>query len=965
VPARGGRPVYQCGEWEVDLARQELRARGKWISIGSRAFEIFEVLVQTAGELVTKEDLMERVWPGAVVEDNTLQVHISAVRKALGRDRDMLKTASGRGYRLVGNWTMRLESAIASPVDPEPTQAPETAPSTNLPAAASELIGRSAAVSKLRDLLSAYRVVTLCGPGGIGKTALALEVARDQLTNFSAEVRLVELVSLSDPGLLPSVVASALGLNSAGDAISAEAVARAIGTKSMLLVFDNCEHVVDAAARLVEAIARACPRTTVLATSREVLRIEGEHVYRVAPLDVPSERYEERDDVLGRSAAQLFVARTAALRSDFSPGDEDLSAIASICRRLDGIPLAIEFAAARAATLGVREIASRLDDRFGLLTGGRRTALARHQTLRATLDWSYELLPESERRLLRRLAVFAGGFTLEAAAAVTNDAGNAPSVVVEGIANLVAKSLVTLDGSAAAERWRLLETIRAYALEKLVESGEIAQAGRRHAEYFRDIFAPTASRSLLQPAIADMARYGREIDNVRAALGWAFSPVGDPTVGVILTAGYLPVWLHFVLQSECRERIERALDSLGSELDLNPQLQMQLHLALGLSLIYTLGSVDRTRTTLAKALEIAEILDDVDAQLRAHWALWILSLNVGECRAAQSASEQFSRVALRTGDKAAVIFADRLAGTALQYVGQLGEAQLHLERVLEFYVAPEDKRHTIWLQFDQLVMARAMLARVLWLRGCVDQAVYQAQASLEGAQAKEYRVSICEALRLAVYPVTVMTGDYLAAERAVTKLIDIAAINGAPFWGLLGRCLRGTLLIRRGEFGTGAALLRSALDACERTGWMVWYTEFLGVLAEGMAGLRRLNEAHTTVDKAIAWAERGGELWYVAELFRNKGEFLLQGGEDHAISAAEDCFRRALEVARGQGALFWELRAALSLARLKSSQGRPNDAREALEMLCQRYPAGLETPDLRSARAMLDSLPSRGPGLGR
>jgi non-specific serine/threonine protein kinase len=407
MPAQGRHLVYESDGWELDLARHELRARGVAVPLGNRAFQIFAVLVQSAGELVTKDELMARVWPGAIVEENKLQVHISAVRKALGPDRGTLRTSFGRGYRLVGNWTIRKESTPADPAALDPTRKPVQPFLTNLPAAASEVIGRTAAVRQLQEFLCAYREITLTGPGGIGKTTLALEVARNLFPAFNGDCWLVDVVSLSDPGLVPSMVAGVLGLRLGGEEISGESVARAIGGKKLLLVLDNCEHVIDAAARLAETVVRLCAATSIVATSREVLRIEGEHVYRVPPLDVPSQHQEESDIVLGHSAVQLFIARARALDSDFSPHGHNLPAIAAICRHLDGIPLAIEFAAARAAMLGPELVLSRLDERFRLLTGGRRSALPRHQTLRATLDWSYELLSEAERCLLRRGA---GGF---------------------------------------------------------------------------------------------------------------------------------------------------------------------------------------------------------------------------------------------------------------------------------------------------------------------------------------------------------------------------------------------------------------------------------------------------------------------------------------------------------------------------------------------------------------------------
>jgi predicted ATPase/DNA-binding winged helix-turn-helix (wHTH) protein len=964
MPEQGRRLVYVLDGWEVDLTRRELRARGVPVPLGKRAFQIFAVLVQSAGELVTKDELMARVWPDATVEENKLQVHISAIRKALGTDRGTVKTDFGRGYRLVGDWTIRKESSAADPVALDPKRMPVRPFLTTVPAAGSALIGRNTAVQHLQEFLSAYRAITLTGPGGIGKTALALEVARSLFPAFHGDCWLVDLVSLSDPGLVPSIVAGVLGLRLGGDEICPESVARAIGGKKLLLVLDNCEHIIDATARLAETVTRLCPATSIVATSREILRIEGEQVYRVPPLDVPSHDQDDSDIVLGHSAVQLFIARVRALNPEFSPHGENLRTIAAICRRLDGIPLAIEFAAARAAMLGPELVLSRLDKRFELLIGGRRTALPRHQTLRATLDWSYELLPEPERCLLRRLAVFAAGFTLEAANAVMSDKGHAVSALLEEIANLVAKSLVTLDGSAPAGRWRLLETTRAYALEKLAEGGETEEAARRCAEFFRDLVRPAMHGSQVQPTADDMARYGREIGNVRASLDWCFSSVGDAATGVVLTAAYAPVWLGLYLVVECRERIERAVEYLESDSKMSTTLTVQLHVSLGIALIFSMGSVERIRVVLAKALEAAESLDDVSAMLEIHFALYGVYHNCGECRGAQAAAERFSLVALRTGDPALASMACRLIGNCLHYGGNQRAAQQSFERMLDVYVAPEDQRHAIWFSYDQRAMGQARLAQVLWLRGFVDQAVTQARASLAEAQAAGHKPTLCWVLHYGTYPVALMTGDLDAAGQAVAMLTDLATRISAPIWKILAQCLEGKLLIARGEYGTGSALLRTTLDTCEKTRHTICYPEFLGALAEGLAGLGRLTEALATVDRALASANRGGERWFVAELLRTKGELLLHRADDQSISAAERCFAEALDAAREQDALSWELRIALSFARLRAAQDRQDDARQLLAPVYDRFTEGFETPDLRSASAMLQALPSHHAGFG-
>ncbi len=312
MPEQGQSMVYESGQWQVHLGRRELLASGVAVPIGARAFEIIEVLVRSANELVTKNDLMDRIWPGAMVGENTLQVHISAIRKAFGQDRAMLKTASGRGYRLIGDWMPRQQGAASRPVAAPPLHETGDYPMNNFPLFVGRLIGRDAAARHVRDLVSAYRVVTLTGPGGIGKTSLAIETARHIVSGFNDGGWLVELASVSDPDLVPSTVASALGLKLSGE-VSAESVARAVGAKQLLLVLDNCEHVIDAAASLAERLIGLCPHTTILATSQEVLRIDGEAVWRVPPLDVPAPGPETPAHVLGHSAVELFIARLNAL----------------------------------------------------------------------------------------------------------------------------------------------------------------------------------------------------------------------------------------------------------------------------------------------------------------------------------------------------------------------------------------------------------------------------------------------------------------------------------------------------------------------------------------------------------------------------------------------------------------------------------------------------------------------------
>jgi predicted ATPase/DNA-binding winged helix-turn-helix (wHTH) protein len=948
--------VYACDQWEIDLGRRELRARGIPVPLGGRAFEVVTVLVQSASEFVTKDHLMERVWPGAIVGEGTIHVHISAVRKALGPDRVMLKTASGRGYRLLGSWTPQ-QREVAAPVYSSPTRTSESPPPNNFPPLITRLIGRAAACEFVRDLVSAYRVVTLTGPGGIGKTSLAIKAVRYLLPDFEDGGWIVELASLSDPNLVPSTVAATLGLKVAGE-ISAESVARAVGGRHLLLVLDNCEHVIDAAANLAETLTRLCPRTTIVATSREILRIDGESVYRVPPLDAPAPGEAAPDTIMQYSAVELFVARMKALNASFSPHAECLASIAAICRRLDGMPLAIELAAASAAALGIEQVSAGLRDRFALLTRGRRTALPRQRTLRATLDWGYELLPETERRLLRRLGVFAGGFTVDSAAAVMADAGLDATTVTDCIANLVTKSLIALDPTPGATRWTLLETIRAYALEKLAESDESDDAQRRHAAFFRDLFAPQAEGARSSLSDEDLARRVREIDNVRAALDWCFSPAGDGAIGVEITAAYAPVWQHLSLMSECRERCERALLGLEPQATANMRLRMELQIALAGAIFLTMGPPNQATTLLTQALETADALNDLNAQARALTTLVPIYAFCGEYGRAQIAAERIEQIGHRIDDPIHLRLAHQQMGVALFLRGRPREAQQYFERVLRSPAAPEDRRDAIYYNSNDHAVARAMLARALWMQGFAEQALNEARLSLEELQGTDHQLLLCQVLNQGICRIATMTGDFATADREIARLIELATAFNAHVWETVGYFLKGKLLVERGEFAQGLPVLRDAFETCDRTGWRLSYSEFKGALASGLAGTGRLDEALVALDDAMAADHKGadGRGWYAAELLRIKGEVLLQQAADQSALAAEDCFNQAAQMARAQGALFWELRVALSVARLRVSQGRRHEARAPLASVYDRFAEGFATADMQAASTMLEEL---------
>jgi non-specific serine/threonine protein kinase len=944
------RPVYASGECEIDLARRELRVVGSPVPVGGRAFEIVEILAESAGKLVTKEELMNRVWPGAIVNDNTLQMHISAVRKALGPHRAVLKTESGRGYRLLGTWTAR-DRGPTTVVVAQPPSAIEKTPVANIPAVATALIGRSTAVQRLTDLVSAYRVVTLTGPGGIGKTALALEVAGGLLGEFEGAAWLVELASLSDPNLVPTAVASVLGLTLGGEQISAEAVARAVGGTNLLLILDNCEHVIDAAANFAEALVRMCPRTTILATSRETLRINGEYVYRVPRLEVPAVVEDEPDQILGYSAVELFIARTKALDSDFSPRAETLPAIGAICRRLDGIPLAIEFAAARAAMLGVQPVAAGLHDRFTLLTRGRRTALPRHQTLRATLDWSHELLPEAERLLFRRLAIFPAGFTLDAAAAVMTDTGLDAAAVTDGVANLVAKSLIMQDKSETGNRWYLLETIRAYALEKLEKSAELRQTARRHAEFYLALFAPFAAERELQTAIDNLGNYRREVDNLRAALNWVFSLEGDTALGVALAAAATDFWVAVSQIAEASEWAGRALALIGDEA--GSRLEMVLQCNLGMALIYTKGMIAPAREVLRRALALAQLFADFNYQQRALHGLWLFSARSMAINDALAYARQYEELS-RDRDPHSQATADWLVGHTQLYLAENREASMRLQRAIDQYPIKSRDRDMIRFVNDLRASAFGHLSASLLSLGLLDAASQVATNAIDEARATKQPIVLCIALTWEAGLIFLSLGDLDRAERCGEELIDHAHKHALRPFHAAGLCVRGSLAAKRGDPESGLAPLRRGLAGMQEASYLLFYPFFRAELAAALGAMGRVDEGLAEIDAALNFATETGHRWFIPEMLRVKGQLLaLRDANDPAI---EDCFNRGAKVAREQDALFWELRLALSLANLRMTQHRRDEARQILAPVYEKFTEGFETTDLRTARAMLDTL---------
>ena len=750
------------GRFRVLPRRRELLADDKPVKLGGRAFDLLMALIEKPGAVIGRDDLMARVWPDRVVVENNLQIQILSPRHILGAERGLIGTVTGRGYQFTGE--IQVAASASDDADagadlmpsPEPPDDAVSVP-TNLPQPVSTLIGHSAEVEAVANLARANRLVTLTGPGGIGKTRLAIVAARGLLPRFPDGVWLAEFSPLSDPGLVPAAVAA------------------------------------------------------------------------------------------------------------------DLESI---------------------------------------------DAVAKSSTLAS---------PE----------------------------------VVDGISSLVAKSLVVADLGSDTPLYHLLDTTRDYAAAKLAESGERDLLARRHAAYYRDLFL-RAELEFDKRRTADWLHdHGRQIDNVRAALNWAFAPGGDVEIGVALTAAAIPLCVQLSLLEECRLAVERALGALAAGANVDPRREMKLQAALGTALIWASDATVRALgAAWTRASELAAQIDDIEYQLRSLLGLWFFHRAAGQLRASLADVERFGALAASRGMTNDQLIGDRLIGLSQHFIGDQPTARRHLEHMLAHYVAPVQQSHVVRFLSTQRGSAGSFLARVLWLQGFPDQAVCAAEDSANDARASGHANSLCYVLAEAGCPIALWTGDFDGAGRSVASLIDLATRYSLTRYLAYGHSHRGVLVIRRGDIAAGLPLLRAGLDELGEVNDASRFFMFQGTMAEALGRAGRIGEGLAALDEAITCAGETEERWSIAELLRIKGELLLWQAAPGAAKAAANLFLQALDWARRQDALSWELRAATSFARLLCDQGQAADAKALLAPVYARFTEGFETADLKTAQALLRDVDS-------
>ncbi|RQU33550.1 transcriptional regulator [Burkholderia cenocepacia] len=923
--------MIQIGTLSVDFEQRDIRQHGASLRIGARALDILEVLHRASGSVVSKDDIMDAVWPGLIVEENRLQVHVATLRKALGASRDLIKTVPGRGYLLVASASsapdlVPVVDAPAVAAAPAVVASPDTPDVPDAPASSllAPLVGRDAELAQIVDMLERTPVVTLVGAGGIGKTSLAVRVAHGVRSRSRERVLFVELARASTRDDMLIALAAELGLDTPG-VPAIDRIGDAFATSRCLLVLDNAEHIVDLVASLVETLTSSAGSLRVLVTSREPLHISAEAVLRMSPLAVPDGN-ASADEIVRCSAVELFLERVRAAAPDCRVDEAGVRLIGDICRRLDGLPLAIELAAARVATLGLAVVASRLDDRLNLLTGGLRSALPRHQTLRATFDWSYVLLDRPARALFRRMGCFIGPFSFDAAYAVATEPGTSAADMIAVLGELVAKSLVTVEFHGAYARYRLTESTRAYALEKLHNEGEFERIVARHAAYERErapvrLVAPVTPVTPADVPPADARALAVDepmdeaVDEPADAAEAAAVPEPDRLARALLEPSRMRA---------CTARAREVLDELdtGAADPVDAAREMRLRAACASALLHTDGDALAAAAMWDRTLGLAAHIGDDAFDARALVGLWNTMLTLSDIHESLRYATRFERAAERRGDRSQRLLANTMVATSLHYFGEHAQARERLEAATaELADVGESPCAQAALGVDMATLGRTMLIRLLWMQGEPEHAMRVAAQGVEHARRGPSPLALCIVLGAAAVPIALRYGDHDITSDYLATLRATADAHGFDIWRSHAECLTGQFDIQAGHPGAGLARLEPALRRVEASGFRRVLAPLTVAYAEGLVRTGRADEACTQLDATLARCRAHGEHLFVPELLRVRGVAMLEQartvGADLAVAYEADGHRHlqmAIQTANAQGAAMWALRGSLDLA---------------------------------------------------
>lgn len=909
--------ILQFDDYELDIEQRRLTERGQPLRLGGRAFDILFTLVSRAGEVIAKDELINLVWPTTTVDEGSLRVHLVSLRKTLGdRTKHYIETIPGRGYVFAGNVRALARSEEIREQETEGTIDLMRA----LPRIPRKLTGRDAFVASTLELLKTARLLTIVGPGGIGKTSVAVVCAHS--LSGTRRIVFMDLAAIADGEKLLAFLASQLGLNTFGEDILPGILAELSKTPTLLLL-DSCERIVDAAATTAESLLRASPTTQVLATSREALRASMERVRQLPPLEYPRDGLPTPDP-RGYSGVDLFVSLAALAGDNIDLTEPDsLVLAADIVRRLDGIPLAIELAAARTFDMDLGTLHRSVADPIAVLRRGRRTAPPRQHTLRATIDWSYSTLSDTERELLQRLSVFTGTFSPESAMAVAGVEERAEEFHA-AFDGLFLKSLLVVTQQGGT--FRLLGATRDYAREKLAQADFAASCHHSHALYcLGQTRIAERDWSTTDPA-KWRALNNDLVHDLRAALRWAFGEGGDEELGIQLTAASDTIWVQFGLIAEQLAVAERALRSFEGRCVADTALEMKLRMSYGSALYHT-KSIERNVDVIAeynKVLSLAVAEKNSTKIMRAIVGIAAIQTSNGDYQEAIDLVESFDT----EFDAIAPQARSRILNHNYHYVGEFDKAMDHARIALSTQCESIGYQPNSGSSFDPRVSTLCTVVKTHWIQGRYSAARAALNDTLGETTARDHAISTCLFLAAAACPTAFGLGD-----------IDF----GARLLGILREVSTENSLLRWREWGSVYESVQAALRTHDRPLFERATSRIKGAPFENSIVM-----AGRLADEAILRRIDPGGSWCGAEVLRLRGELAMPGSPVQG----RDLLMAGYDLAVSQGGTTFALRCAASILR-HSPSDRLSSARSRLLKVLDTVEYDESVEDIAAAKALL------------
>ncbi|WP_454632634.1 ATP-binding protein [Bradyrhizobium cenepequi] len=918
------------------------------MKLGGRAFELLHLLIQRRGELVSKDELMEAAWPGTFLHDSNLKVNIWSLRRSLGdiqTEPAYIATVARRGYRFVAD----VQTSIGE-IEDHPAEPIRSSP----PPSRRGIVGREVEIADVARLLVDNRHLTLAGAGGIGKTTVAVAVAQAVASRYRDGVCFVDLATISDPTLFGAAMVTALGIRGNPDN-GLTAVLDYLRLRQMLLILDNCEHVLPAATIFAGRFLADISPSKLLATSREPLGNATEHVVRLGSLPAPGPgQAPTTEQAVEFPAVQLFVRR-AAEWSDYEFVDDDYAAIASICHSLDGLPLAIELAAAQIRTFGPRELLDALDQNLSFRAPRAEGVSPRHETLVATIDWSFKLLPFKEARLFALLSVFSDAFEAEDAIFVAGAAGLDLVDVITGLGSLVAKSLLSAQASGRGLRYRLLDSTRRYATDRRRADPTCKQALNRHAQCILALFEQSEDEWSWREPADWTQRYLWRIGDLRAALSWAFGEDGDPLLGIRLTVAAITLWSETAILSEAQARLASAL-ALTKTIECDDLLRAKLACALGWSLFYARKLSNENELAWLDAIAFARRAGDNDYQQRALVGFAFYLLQIGHIPRAILYLEEATGLADRDRNLTSTSEADRALAWAQAFAGELSTSRAVLDRLAATHSLAAGRSRKDANEVYRFITVRFNLPFVAWMQGQPDTAARLARDAVDAADRSGQWVSQSNALGLAALPIALETGNLDALESYAERLRENLERERISRWVPVERYFSACLRDLRGD-PQAVEDMRTAIAELIECRFLMRIGSYLAVLAGAFLRRERIGEARQAVERALAHQEQQGERWCRSELLRIDASLLLHVGE---TERAEERLQEALVEARAIGALTYQLRIGTDLAKHWISLDRRREALRLLSPIYNEFTEGFGSLDLVRASECLQLAGAKG-----